>query len=119
MSAPDGVSNNAWVYCRAGKTPLDFIMVGPKNDAVFRVASDPPAVPQLHTGSTGSVKLYNPYSVPNLDPTNYAVAPVGRGGTLMSVYWKQYMWLSGESRTSPATGTPGNKNSQWQIDGLK
>jgi hypothetical protein len=65
------------------------------------------------------VKLYNPYSVPNLDPTNYKVDQAGSGWSLMSVYWNQYMWLSGESPYITRAGKPSNKDSQWQIDGLK
>ncbi|HEY8210427.1 MAG TPA: hypothetical protein VIG99_23255 [Myxococcaceae bacterium] len=118
MSAPDGISNNAWVYCKPGPASLDFTMVGPKNDAVFRSASDP-LLFLSYTGTTGSVKLYNPYTVPNLDPTNYKVDKAGHGWSLMSVYWKQYMWLSGESPYITGTGKPSNKDAQWEIDGLK
>jgi hypothetical protein len=115
MSAPDGIANNAWVYCKPGAAPLDFIMVGPKSDAVFRVASSPWLF-LSYRGTTGSVKLFNPYTVPKLDPTNYKIGSAGPGSSIMSVYWQQYMWLSGESPYITKAGNPSNANSQWLIE---
>lgn len=117
MSAPDGIQHNAWVYCRSGAKPLDFIMVGSKDDGVFRVASAP-LLFLSYTLSTGSVKLFNPYTMPNLDPTNYKVARAGRGWSILNISWQQYMWLSKESPYITRTGNPANPNSQWYIDGL-
>jgi hypothetical protein len=117
MSAPDGVSNNAWVYCRPGQAPLDFILVGSKADGMFRVASSPWLF-LSYTGTTGSVKLFNPYNPYVSDPTNYRIGPAATGSSIMSVFWQQYMWLSGESPYITRTGNPANPNSQWSIETL-
>jgi hypothetical protein len=117
MSAPDGVANNAWVYCRPGAAPLDFILVGPKEDAVFRVASAPWLF-LSYTGSTGSVKLFNPFNPYVADPTNYKIDSAGPGSSIMSVYWKQYMWLDGYSPYITRAGNPANADSQWIIERL-
>ena len=118
MSAPDGVSNNAWVYSRPGQKPLDFVMVGPKNDAMFRVASSPWLF-LSYTGTTGSVKLFNPFNPYVADPTNYTIRPAGNGVSIMNVYWKQYMWLKGESPYITRHGNPANPDSQWLIEPIE
>jgi len=115
MSAPDGAANNAWVYCRPGPAPLDFILVGPKDNAVLRVASSPWLF-LSYTGTTGSVKLFNPFNPYVADPTNYKIGSAGAGSTIMSVYWQQYMWLSNQSPYITRAGNPANANSQWIIE---
>ena len=115
MSAPDGVSNNAWVYCKPGATPLDFIMVGPQDDAVFRVASSPWLF-LSYTNTTGSVKLFNPFQPYVADPTNYVVRSAPTGSSIMNIYWKQYMWLKDQSPYITRQGNPANPDSQWLIE---
>jgi hypothetical protein len=112
MSAPDGIVNNAWVYFKPGQTPLDLIVVGTKDNAMFRVASSPRLF-LSYTTATGAVKLFNPHGT---DPTNYVINPARTGSSIMSVYWKQYMWLSGQSPYITPTGNPANPDSQWLIE---
>jgi hypothetical protein len=115
MSAPDGIANNAWVYCKPGQAPLDFIMVGPKDNAVFRVASSPWLF-LSYRDTTGAVKLFNPFMPYTGDPTNYKIGSAGTGSSIMSVYWQQYMWLSGQSPYITKAGNPSKANSQWLIE---
>lgn len=118
MSAPDGVSNNAWVYCKAGAKPLDFILVGSKSDGMFRVANAPWLF-LSYTGTTGSVKLFNPFQPYVADPTNYVIRSAGTGSSIMNVYWQQYMWLKGESPYITRAGNPANADSQWLIEPIQ
>jgi hypothetical protein len=118
MSAPRGVFSNAYVYCRAGQKPLDFIMVGSRNDAVFRVAGSPWLF-LSYTSTTGSVKLFDPYKPYIADPSNYIVGRAGPGWSLKSVYWKHYMWLKGDEPYITRTGNPADAGSQWLIEGLQ
>jgi len=119
MSAPDGVSNDAWVYCRAGQTPLDFVMVGDKDDAVFRAVQNP-LLFLSYRGTTGAVKLWDPYHpYSGQDPTNYKVEKRNKGWSIKSKYWKDFMWLDGESPYITSKGDPDKDNSLWRIDGLK
>jgi len=114
MSAPDGVSHNQWLYCKAGQPALDFIMVGPKDNAMFRVANAPNLFIS-YNASTGAVKLWDFGAA---EPSSYTTAKAGGGWSIKQNYWQQYMWLSKESPYITKTGNPSNKNSQWQIDGL-
>ena len=115
MSAPDGIANNAWVYCRRGAAPLDFILVGDKNDGMFRVASSPWLF-LSYTNLTGSVKLFNPFNPYIADPTNYKIGSAGPGSSILNIYWQQYMWLNGESPYITRAGNPSNPDSQWLIE---
>lgn len=115
MSAPDGIANHAWVYFKPGQTPLDLILVGTKDNAMFRVASSPWLF-LSYTRTTGAVKLFNPFNPYVADPTNYVINPARTGSSIMSVYWKQYMWLSGQSPYITRTGNPANPDSQWLIE---
>jgi hypothetical protein len=119
MSAQDGVSNNAWVYCKSGPAPLDFIQVGPKDNATFRVASSPWLF-LSYTAGTGAVKLFNPFYPYLTDPTNYKIESRGPGGrvSIMSVYWQQFMWLKGQSPYINSDGNPLRSDGQWIIEPL-
>jgi hypothetical protein len=115
MSAPDGVQNNAWVYCRPGGTPLTFILVGKREDGAYRVASAPRLFLSYRT-IDGAVKLFDSGA---LEPTNYKTAPAPGGTfTIMRHFLPMYMWLSGDSPWISPGGKPENRNAWWTIEGL-
>lgn len=119
MSAPDGIRPDAWVYCRAGAAPLDFIFVGPQDDGVFRLVDDPDLFLSYRL-TTGAVKLYRPTALET--PTNYRIErlPNGPPGSwsIWNRYWKQYMWLSGESPYITRQGDPKEPSGQWILEGM-
>ncbi|MFP2924648.1 hypothetical protein ACLESO_05410 [Pyxidicoccus sp. 3LG] len=112
MSAPDGIGDNQWVYCRAGATPLDLILVGSQSDGYYRVASAP-GLFLSYRESTGAVKLYGS---PN--QANFRLQSAASGYSFENLYWKQYMWLSKESPYITRTGNSKNRNAQWFVEGL-
>ena len=115
LSAPDGIKQNAWVYCRKGAAPLDFIVVLGQKGAYYRLAKAPLFL--SYRASSGAVKLYDsPYQAEyNLrgvagDPAQVAIK---------NVYWDNYMWLSGESPYITRGGNPANRNAQWLFEHIK
>jgi hypothetical protein len=85
---------------------------------MFRVASSPWLF-LSYTGTTGSVKLFNPFNPYVADPTNYMIGPARAGSSILSVYWKQYMWLKGQSPYITSAGNPANPDSQWLIEPIE
>jgi hypothetical protein len=90
--------------------------VAPPGPASWGRLASSPWLFLSYTGATGSVKLFNPYTVPKLDPTNYKIGSAGPGSSIMSVYWQQFMWLSGQSPYITRAGNPSNADSQWLIE---
>jgi hypothetical protein len=111
MVAPDGVAPESWIYNRDG-TPLDFVMVGPADQATFRSSVDPLLFID-YRALTGAVKLYAPGIT---DPSSYDVKRAGQGRSIRN--GSSYMWLSGESPYVTRSGNPGNLNAQWNIEGM-
>jgi len=118
MTAPDGLKEDAWVYCKNGTPPIDFVMVGDKDEAYFRVAQSP-LLFLSYRGLTGAVKLWNPYTLPVYGATSYKVQPAKKGWSLKDKSSKDFMWLSDKSPYITHKGDPDHKDSQWEIDGLK
>ncbi|MCP3142325.1 hypothetical protein [Pyxidicoccus xibeiensis] len=112
MAAPDGVSKNQWLYCRAGTTPLDFILVGSKDNGVYRVTSSP-GLFLSYTEATGAVKLWD-----SPKQANYKLEKTGTGDAIKNLYWNQYMWLSKESPYITKGGDPRNRSAWWIFEGL-
>jgi hypothetical protein len=112
MSAPDGIAHDSWVYCRAGATPLDFILVGSKDDGVYRVTQSP-GLFLSYREATGAVKLFNSPS-----QASYQLQKAGAGQSIRNLYWKQYMWLSKESPYITRAGNPANRDAQWLVEGV-
>ena len=118
MTSPGGIGSNEWVYVKPGTPPLDFIVVGPKANGVFRLAKAP-LLFLSYRDSDGAVKLYAPGST--YDPTDYKISPAGPGWSLMNIYYQKYMYLDA-GKQSPYIdrhGNPANANAQWIIEGLK
>jgi hypothetical protein len=112
MAAPDGIADNKWVYCRAGAAPLDFILVGSKDDGVYRV-TNAPGLFLSYIESTGSVKLYG-----SPKQANYRLEKTGTGDAIKNLYWNQYMWLSKESPYITKAGDPRKRSAWWVVEGL-
>lgn len=113
MVAPDGVVPDSLIYNRAG-TPLDFVVVGPQNRAMFRSTVDPLLFLD-YRAATGAVKLYAPGTA---EPASYDLKPAGQGRSIRNTYWNQYIWLSGDEPYLTRSGNPKNLNAQWSIEGL-
>jgi hypothetical protein len=109
MTAPDGIADNSLVYCRAGAGPLEFIRVGSRDDAVYRLANA--SLFLSYRAVTGAVKLYSSPS-----QANYRLEQVRGQDAIVSLYWKQYMWLSQESPYITRSGNPRNSNARWVIE---
>jgi hypothetical protein len=119
MSAPDGIANNAWVYCKSGAPPLDFILVGSKEDGRLRVANAP-LLFLSYTSTTGAVKLWS-QEWSAQDPASYKFSKTAKGWSIMNTYWKQYVWLYDKYQSPYLSreGNPSNLNAQWIIEGLQ
>ncbi len=113
MIAPGGIVADSLIYNRDG-APIDFVLVGPKDHAMFRAAADPLLFLD-YRAVTGAVKLFAPGAA---EPASYDLKPAGRGLSIRNTYWNQYIWLSGDEPYLTRTGNPGNLNAQWNIDGL-
>jgi hypothetical protein len=109
------IESEAWVYAK-DLPPLDLIMVGPHENAMFRV----PGNPRLflsYRNSDGAVKLFD-FGTGVLDPTNYKVARAPAGWSLLNPAWNRYMWLY-DSTLSPYiswSGDPQKTHSQWLLE---
>lgn len=114
MIAPAGISADSLIYNRDG-TPLEFIMVGPRDHAMFRSAVNPLLFLD-YRAATGAVKLFAPGTA---EPASYDLKPAGQGLSIRSTYWNQYFWLSGDEPYLTKAGNPKNLNAQWKFDGLK
>ncbi len=112
LSAPDGIENNAWIYCRAGAKPLEFILVGSATDGYYRLANAP--LFMSYRASTGAVKLYNS---PNQASYRLTPAPAGNQGmTIKNLHWDMYMWLYKDSPYITRKGDPAKRDAQWMIE---
>lgn len=113
MVAPGGVVGDSLIYNRDG-APLDFVMVGPQSQAMFRSAADPLLFLD-YRAATGAMKLY---ASGVTEPASYDLKPAGQGRSIRNTYWNQFVWLSGDEPYLTRSGNPGNLNAQWKFDGL-
>lgn len=113
MIAPGGIVPDSLIYNRDG-APLDFVLVGPTSQAMFRSSVDPLLFLDYRV-ATGAVKLYAPGVN---EPASYQLSPAGQGRSIRSTYWNQYIWLSGDEPYLTRSGNPKNLNAQWNIEGL-
>ena len=112
LSAPDGIQHNAWIYCRPGSKPLEFIQVGNAGNAFYRLTAAP--LFMSYRASTGAVKLYNS---PNQANYRLGQAPASKDATtIKSLYWDMYMWLYQASPYITRAGDPNKRNAQWLIE---
>jgi hypothetical protein len=106
MSAAGGIAPDAWVYNKPGQPPLDFILVGSKDQGMLRVASDPRlflsyVVTNPIPTYNGAAKLfwfYNRFDPTSwAGPTTYKISNLpglqGPQWSIMSTYYSQYMYL--------------------------
>ena len=109
------IESDAWVYAK-DLSPLDLILVGPNDNAMFRVASHPRLF-LSYRNADGAVKLFD-FGAGVLEPTNYKLAPAGPGHSILNPFWNRYMWLY-ESTLSPYiswSGDPKKTHSQWILE---
>lgn len=110
MVAPDGVSDNNWIYVKGGDT-LKWIVVGDRDHAIFRSSKAPLFL--SYRESTGAVKFYD-----TATDADYKLDKTGSARTIYNNHWKDYMWLSGSSPYITHDGDPKKDSAQWIIDGL-
>ena len=117
MMALGGVVDESLIYNRPGD-PIEFVMVGPKDKAMFRSAKNPLLFLD-YRAVTGAVKLYAPNWVWTTEPASYDLKPAGQGLSIRNLYWNQFIWLSGDEPYLTRAGNPRNLNAQWLVDGLQ
>jgi hypothetical protein len=111
----------AWVYARAASTaPLNFIVVGPNDYCILRVA-EAPHLFLSYRASDGAVKLWEPTNAYDYTPTYWRIKEEKPG--IWSIYqpdWSDYMYLYDryQSPYVDRNGNPANSNAQWKIEWL-
>lgn len=109
MTAPGGMVNNSWIYCKAG-TPIDFVMVGALNNCYF--VKD--GLFLSYRSTTGAVKLYDSPS-----EASYSLERQSNGSyAIKNIYHGQYIWLDGNSPYITRSGKPNKSSAQWAVEGL-
>lgn len=124
MTAPDGISKDAWIYCRGDeKDALEFIMVGDNNKFYLRL---PNANLFLsYEDVKGAVKLYDSpdeasYRLEEVKPDKAKEEGKPRVYAIKNNHENQYMWLSEESQ-SPYVSSDGKRsedNAHWIFEHL-
>ncbi len=111
LSAPDGVGQNAWIYCRKGGAAPDFIQIPGTHGSFFRLTTAPLFL--SYRASTGAVKLYDS---PNQAEYRVEGAPRGSGQwKIKNLYWDMFMWLYKESPYITRAGNPSNPDAKWEF----
>ena len=108
LVASDGVANNQWLYAKDGAA-LDWIQVGPDDNATFRLATAPLFL--SYTQSTGAVKLWH-----TANQAQFRRQSAASGESIFNLYWDNYMWLSKQSPYITRAGNPKNADAQWAIE---
>jgi hypothetical protein len=110
MVASDGVANNSWIYVKDGD-PLKWVVVGDKDNAIFRLDSAPLFLSYRLT--TGAVKFYD-----TATDAEYKLGKQDGKSTIYNLRYKDYLWLDGKSPYVSGKGDPKKDSAQWKIDGL-
>jgi hypothetical protein len=110
MVAPDGVAKDNWIYCKNGDA-LKWVVVGDKDDAIFRLDSAPLFLSYRLT--TGAVKFYD-----TATDAEYKIGKQDGKRTIYNLRYKDYMWLDDKSPYVSSKGDPKKDSGQWVIDGL-
>jgi hypothetical protein len=110
MVAPDGIANNNWIYCKSG-TPLQWIVVGDKDNATLRLDSAPLFLSYRLT--TGAVKFFN-----TATDAQYKLESRNGRDTLYNLRYNDYMWLSNQSPYVSGKGNPNDSTGQWKVEAL-
>lgn len=113
MAAPDGLAKDNWIYVRNGGAPVEFILVGDRTNGFLRTSNDANLF-LSYRSTTGAVKLYDSPS-----QANFRIEPATGGSALRSLYWGQYIWLSGESPYITNAGNPSNINARWAVEEIR
>lgn len=111
----DSVAHQSWLW--AGRNPaLDFIIVGPNEDATFRVTSDPRFFLSYKGTADGTGQLWD-FSWGTTDPSNFAIELLPGAVALKQIYWKQYLWVDSDRLLHlNRYGDRNNPNSQWVLE---
>jgi len=117
------LADEEFIYAKPGE-PIDFILVrmdpdvDARRDGAYRATFAPSIF--LSYDTPGRIKFYNPYKAgAPLSPTNWLTAPAPNGWSIMNHFWKRYIWLDGEWPWLTWRGSPGERHSQWAIEGLQ
>lgn len=105
MTASDGISHNQWIYCKNGPA-LDWIQVGPNDNASYRLANAPLFL--SYNNTTGAVKLWN-----TAENAQYRRMDAATGQSIFNLHWDNFMWLSKESPYITRSGNPKDRSAQW------
>jgi len=113
LTAPSGVKNNRWVYCRAGD-PVTFILVGDPDKGFYLRTAEQSSLFLSYREVTGAVKLFD-----SPKQAEYKLEKVKEGVyAIKNLHWNQYLWVKGDSPYLTGAGNPNEPHSQWVIEGL-
>lgn len=110
MVASDGIANNNWIYVKDGDA-LDWIVVGDRNNAIFRSANAPLFL--SYRLITGAVKFFDTAA-----DAAYKIDTKNGKNTIYNLRYTDYMWLDGTSPYITGSGDPKNDNALWIVEGL-
>lgn len=112
MTAPDGISNNAWVYNRQG-APLIFKTVSASDGSNYLRVNSNADLFLSYTAVTGAVKLYN-----SPVQASFEIKQSGNIWTILNTYWKDYMWLNTKTQSPYITksGNAKQASAQWILE---
>lgn len=112
------MANGNYLYCKSNKGPVDFTLVGPASDGMLRVADAPLLFFSYAGSASGSVEI-----LPQPGKSNFNLSrPPGAQPSVWNIqntYYKQYVWLDGETPRLTKQGDRANNNAQWFIDNLQ
>lgn len=108
ICATDGLSDNQWLYCKAG-TPVSFVVEGPMDNCNLRVKGA--NLYFSYNNTTGAVKLWS-----NAEGAKFSLELQGNGTyAIRSLKFNQYVWLSKESPYITRAGNRNTSSGQWFI----
>jgi hypothetical protein len=113
---PMGFGDSDWIYCDGQKdrVPIDFDMVGPLDNVLFRVASRSGSFLNQSDGAWGQVGLYSSTS-----KGSYKIVRRPDGSyNIFNNHWKLYMYIDDYKPFVHKNADPNKLSGQWLINGL-
>jgi hypothetical protein len=110
--ADGGLQNGSPLRAKPG-APLDLIMVGDRNNALYR-ATFAPELFLSYNLTPGDGKLWN-----GTQDSSYRLDPAGSGFGIYNLHWKNYFWLNGDTLRLSGSGDKNKPAGQWVFEGLR
>ncbi|PVZ72637.1 hemolysin D [Pelagibaculum spongiae] len=114
ITAPDGLSDNNWIYNQSG-SPVVFTQVpnGLNPNSYYFRARDNADLFLSYREATGAVKLEN-----SPKEASFTTQYLGDAAYLLNDYWQDHMWLNKRSKSPYVTDEygRGDKEARWSIE---